>query len=112
MSRSEPRCPRCVRTYPWGTTVCPACHVGLDLSGVGGRPSPEVVVFETGDRTSADIVVSLLRAHGVACDQRGIGESVHLGLGRTGSWRVLVLAADEALAQSILDAEIGDGEAG
>jgi hypothetical protein len=111
MPVGDPRCPRCARVYPWGTTVCPACHVGLDLCGTGARPSPEVAVFETGDRTSADIVVSLLCAHGVLCVLRGAGDAVHLGFGRLGYWRVLVQAKDEASAQEILDAEIGEGEA-
>ena len=111
MFRRDPPCPKCNRTYPCGTTVCPACHVALDLSGTTRRSSPEVAIFETGDRTSADIVVSLLRAHEIPCMLRGNGDGVHLGFGGTGSWRVVVQAADEAQAQAILDAEIGQGEA-
>ena len=41
----------------------------------------------------------------------GTGDGVHLGLGRTGYWQVAVQAPDEAQAQAILDAEIGQGEA-
>jgi len=111
MNRRDPRCPKCNRTYPWGTTVCSACHVALNLSGTRGRSSPEVAIFETGDRTSADIVASLLRAHGIPSILRGTGDVVHLGFGGTGCWRVVVQASDEAQAQAIMDAEIGQGEA-
>jgi hypothetical protein len=98
------RCPSCRRTYAWGATVCPACHVALDL--VSGRPaeSPAVVVFETGDRASADIVAGLLGAHGLVCAIRGTDDA-YGGFG--GYWHVLVRPTDEAQAQAILDAEIG-----
>ena len=110
MPPRDPRCTRCARTYAWGTTVCPVCHVGLDLTGTGLPRASEVPVFETGDGTSAEIVVSLLSAHEVPCTLRKSGEAAHFGLGRTGWWRVLVQAADETRAQAILDAEIGRGK--
>jgi hypothetical protein len=68
---------------------------------------PDVVVFETGDRPSADIVAGLLTAHGVACAIRGTDDRLHVRLWGAGYWRVLVYARDEASAQEILDAEIG-----
>jgi hypothetical protein len=101
------RCPSCGRQYTWGATVCPACHVGLDLSQSPTSASPEVAVFETGDRPSADIVAGLLSVHDLPCVIRGTDDALHAGLGRTGYWRVWVRAADEASAQAILDAEIG-----
>ena len=104
------RCTRCARTYAWGTTVCPACHVGLDSIGTGLRPAREALIFETGDQMSAEIVASLLSAHEVPCTLRGSGDAAHFGLARAGWWRVLVPADDEARAQAILDAEIGRGE--
>jgi hypothetical protein len=110
MPPPDPRCPRCARPYSWGTTVCPVCHVGLDLTGTGLPPTPEVPVFETGDGTSAEIVVSLLSAYKVPCTLQKSGAAAHFGLGRAGWWRVLVQAADEVRAQAILDAEIGHGE--
>ena len=109
MPPRDPRCSRCARTYAWGTTVCPVCHVGLDLPGAGPPRLPEIPVFETEDETSAEIVVSLLSAHEVHCALRKSG-GAHFGLGRPGWWRVLVQDADEARAQAILDAEIGHGE--
>ncbi len=105
------RCPACHRRYPWGATVCPTCHVALDLAGSPATAAPDVVVFETGDRASADIVAGLLTAHGLACAIRGTGDGVHTGLAFAGYWHVLVRAADEPQAQAVLDAEIG-GEAG
>ncbi len=103
-------CPSCRRTYPWGTTVCPACHVALDLAKGPEATAPDAVVFETGDRASADIVAGLLTSHGLACAIRGTGDGVHGGLSWSGYWHVLVRAVDEPRAQEILDAEIG-GEA-
>lgn len=107
MARRGGRCPSCRREYAWGTTVCPACHVALNLLGDRRPAAPDVIVFETGDRPSADIVAGLLAAHGVSCAIRGTADGAHVGLGWSGFWRVLVRAADEARAQAILDAEIG-----
>ena len=107
MARHNPRCPRCEQTYPWGTTVCPTCHVGLDLSGGEVREPPMALIFETRDRPSVDMVVSLLKAHGVTCLVRGIHDTMHFGIGPANFWRVFVRASDEQSAQEILDAEIG-----
>jgi hypothetical protein len=107
MSRRGGRCPQCGREYAWGTTVCSACHVGLDLSSTFDAVGPDVVVFETGDRPSADIVAGLLTVHGLPCVIRGTDDTLHVGLGRAGYWRVWVRATDEPYAQEILDAEIG-----
>jgi hypothetical protein len=110
MFRRRGRCPSCRRHYPWGTTVCPVCHVGLDLAGGPAPAPPEAIVFETGDRASADIVAGLLAAHGLVCAIRGSDDGLHGGFSWSGYWHVLVRAADEPRAQAILDAEIG-GEA-
>ncbi|MBI4537853.1 MAG: DUF2007 domain-containing protein [candidate division NC10 bacterium] len=67
-------------------------------------------MFETWDRSSADIVAALLEAHGIPCLVRGDHDSIHAGLGSLGVLRVLVPVTDEARAQEILDAEIGRGE--
>jgi hypothetical protein len=107
MFRRRARCPSCRRTYPWGTTVCPTCHVALDLARDRAPAAPDAVVFETGDRASADIVAGLLTSHGLACAVRGTEDGVHAGLSWSGYWHVLVRAADEPQAQAILDAEIG-----
>ena len=104
------RCPSCRRQYSWGTTVCPACHVALDLARDPAPAAPEAIVFETGDRASADIVAGLLGAHGLVCAIRGTDDGAHVGLSWSGYWHVFVRAADERQAQAILDAEIG-GEA-
>ena len=110
MFRRSGRCPSCRRQYPWGTTVCPACHVALELVRSPTPAAPEVIVFETGDRASADIVAGLLNAHGLPCVIRGTDGGGHVGIGWSGYWHVLVRVADEPQAQAILDAEIG-GEA-
>ncbi len=112
MSTRTTRCPRCRRTYAWGATVCPACHVALDIFSGRAPDPPEVVVFETGDRASADIVAGLLGAHGVACAIRGTDDAVHAHGWWGGYWHVLVRPADAAQAQAILDAEIGREETG
>ena len=115
MERRRARCPRCRREYPWGHTVCPACHVGLELfdeaSPKAPPTAPTVPVFETGDRSSADIVAGLLAANGLMSVIRGTDDAVHLGIGRAGYWHVLVLAEDATEAQEILDAEIGREDA-
>jgi hypothetical protein len=98
-------------TYPWGTTVCPACHVGLDLSGAQAEERPATLIFETWDRPSAGIVTALLEAHGVACLVRGTQDTIHFGIGPANFWRVFVRAVDEPRAQEILDAEIGREDA-
>ena len=90
--------------------MCPACHVALEPVRSPAPAAPEVIVFETGDRASADIVAGLLTAHGLPCAIRGTDGGGHGGMGRSGYWHVLVRAADEPQAQAILDAEIG-GEA-
>jgi hypothetical protein len=84
--------------------------VGLDLSAERPAERPSVLVFETWDRPSLDIVVSLLEAHGVTCLVRGTHDRVHFGLGPANFWRVFVRASDEGRAQEILDAEIGREE--
>ena len=104
------RCPSCRQVYPWGTTVCPHCHVGLEFPGARSAEEPLRLVFETWDRTSADIVASLLEAHGIHCLVRGDHDSIHAGLGSLGVLRILVGAADAPRAQEILDAEIGRGD--
>jgi hypothetical protein len=110
MSAVEGRCPSCQKRYAWGTTVCPDCHVGLELSGGRAPEEPTRLVFETWDRSSADIVAGLLEAHDIPCLVRGDHDSIHAGLGSLGVLRVLVLARDESRAQEVLDAEIGSGE--
>ncbi len=107
MALRDARCPRCNATYPWGMTVCPACHVGLELPGGESRGRPTVLIFETWDRPSVDVVVSLLEAHGVPCLIRGSDDTTHFGIGPASFWRVFVVASDEQVAQEILDAEIG-----
>jgi len=107
MFRRGSRCPSCRREYPWGTTVCPSCHVALELVRGPAPAAPEVIVFETGNRPSADIVAGLLAAHGLDCAIRGTDDGVHAGLWWSGYWHVLVRAADELRAQAILDTEIG-----
>lgn len=107
MRARESRCPRCARKYPWGTTVCPDCHVGLELTADPPPVAPNVVVFETGDRPSADIVAGLLTAHGLPCVIRGTDDRLRIGPWWPEFWRVFVRASDEAKAQEILDAEIG-----
>jgi hypothetical protein len=84
--------------------------VGLDLEGAAGDERPAVLVFESWDRPSVDVVVSLLEAHGVPCLVRGTQDSTHFGIGPANFWRVFVRAADEPRAQDILDAEIGREE--
>ena len=105
--RRGARCPSCRRAYAWGITVCPACHVALELFSGPPPTAPEVVVFETGDRPSADIVAGLLTAHGLTCAIRGTADGVHVGHWGSGYWHVLVLAGEAPQAQAILDTEIG-----
>lgn len=110
MSPAGGRCPSCRKRYPWGTTVCPDCHVGLEMSEDRPREEPMRLVFETWDRASADIVAGLLEAHDIPCLVRGDQDSIHAGLGSLGVLRILVRAGDEPRAQEVLDAEIGGGE--
>jgi hypothetical protein len=81
--------------------------VALDLLADPRPAALDVVVFETGDRPSADIVAGLLAAHGISTAIRGTADGAHAGLWWSGYWHVVVRAADEARAQTILDAEIG-----
>jgi hypothetical protein len=111
MARQDASCPHCHGRYPWGTTVCPACHVGLDLPGGEARERPSALIFESWDRPSVDVVVSLLEAHGVSCLVRGSEETTHFGIGPASFWRIFVPASDEQTAQEILDAEIGRDDA-
>lgn len=91
--------------------MCPACHVSLDLTGSESRERPAALIFETWDRPSVDVVISLLEAHGVPCLVRGTDDTVHFGIGPASFWRVFVGATDEKVAQEILDAEIGREDA-
>jgi hypothetical protein len=84
--------------------------VGLDLVGSTDEERPAILIFETWDRPSVDVVVSLLEAHGVSCLVRGTHDSTHFGIGPANFWRVFVRATDESRAQDILDAEIGREE--
>jgi hypothetical protein len=110
MPRRDANCPRCHARYPWGTTVCPTCHVSLELSGNQSRARPSALIFESWDRPSVDVVVSLLEAHGVPCLVRGSENTTHFGIGPASFWRIFVPASDEQTAQEILDAEIGRDE--
>jgi len=85
--------------------------VGLDLNAGEIRERPTVLIFETWDRPSVDVVVSLLEAHDVPCLVRGTDDTTHFGIGPTNFWRVFVRASDEQMAQEILDAEIGHEDA-
>jgi len=82
------------------------------LTGSGNQERSSVLVFETWDRPSVDVVVSLLEAHGVTCMVRGTHDTVHVGVGPANFWRIFVRPSEVSLAQDILDAEIGreDGE--
>jgi len=111
MTHDGGRCPRCHAIYAGGTTVCPACHGDLDPPGSAARDRPELLIFETWDRASVDVVVSLLAEHGVPCLVRGTNDTVHFGIGPASFWRLFVRASDEEAAQEILDAEIGREEA-
>jgi hypothetical protein len=51
-----------------------------------------------------------LETNGVTCLLRGTADTTHFGIGPQGFWRVYIRASDEALAQEILDAEIGREE--
>lgn len=103
----DPQCPRCRRRYPWGSTVCPDCHVALDLFVEPAPDRPPVPVFETSDRASVDIVAGLLETNGVGTWILGHEDPIHFGIGPSGFWRVCVRPEDEPRAQAILDAEIG-----
>jgi hypothetical protein len=81
--------------------------VGLELADSPAQEGPTVLIFETWDHSSADIVVSLLEAHGVRCLVRGTHDMTHFGIGPAGFWRVYVRASEQQRAQEILDAEIG-----
>lgn len=70
------------------------------------------LIFETWDRPSLDVIVSLLEAHGVPCLVRGTDDSAQFGIGPANFWRVFVRASDEQMAQEMLDAEIGREEDG
>jgi hypothetical protein len=109
MRAEKPRCPRCDCRYAWGTTVCPRCHVGLELFDATAAPR-QTTVFETADPLSSELVAGLLEAHGIPCRILGGGDIAHGGLGLR---FVCVPAEQEAAAQAILDAEIGrEPEAG
>jgi hypothetical protein len=82
----------------------------LDLAGGASRERPSALIFETWDRPSVDVVVSLLEAYGVPCMIRGTHDTSHFGIGPANFWRVFVRATDEERAQEILDAEIGRQE--
>ncbi len=110
MPREGGRCPACHAVYPWGVTVCPVCHAGLDLAGNARQEQPSTLIFETWDRPSVDIVVSLLEAQGISCLVRGTGDTTLFGIGPASFWRVFVRASEEPIAQEILDAEIGREE--
>jgi hypothetical protein len=73
---------------------------------------PDVLVFETFDRPSADTVVGLLESNGVTCLLRGTPDTTHFGIGPQSYWRVYVRPADHTRSQEILDAEIGREDEG
>ncbi len=110
MPEHTARCPGCCRTYPRDTPACPVCGLALQPGPVRVPEPPATVVFESWDRASVDIVVSLLGAHGLGCLVRGTAGDQPFGVGPAGFWRVFVRASDEFRAQEILDAEIGRDE--
>lgn len=109
MAEPDARCPRCLRLYPWGTTVCPACHVGLERPARPASPECTAVIFETWDRPSLETVVSILQEHGIPSVVRGTADRWPFAGPRGGFWRIAVRPQDEPQAQAILDAEIGRG---
>jgi hypothetical protein len=104
------RCPRCARTFPTGATVCPACHLSLEFEDAAAPEQPTTPVFESWDNASVDIVVSLLKAHGVSCLVRGSPGSGLFRIGPASFWRVFVRPSEEPRAQEILDTELGREE--
>jgi hypothetical protein len=111
-SPPDARCPRCQATYPWGTTVCPACHVALERREPPVRGECTVVVFESWDRPSVDTVACILQTHRIPSVVRGTADRWPFAGGAGGFWRVAVRPEDEPRAQSVLDQEIGRGEGG
>jgi hypothetical protein len=111
---SPPRshCPRCEATFPWGTTVCPVCHVGLERRGPAAPRECTAVIFESWDQPSANTVLSILQAHQIPAVVRGTADRWPFASGAGGFWRVAVRPEDEPRAQSALDQEIGRGEGG
>ena len=110
MSLPRSRCPRCQATYPWGTTVCPICHIGLERAAPPAQHECTAVIFESWDRPSVDTVASILQTHHVPTLVRGTAERWPFVAGRGGFWRLAVRPEDEPRAQSVLDQEIGRGE--
>jgi len=110
VSLPRARCPRCQVTYPWGTTVCPTCHVGLERGGSAAPRECTAVIFETWDQPSVNTVMSILQAHQIPVVVRGTADRWPFAGGAGGFWRVAVRPEDEARAQSVLDQEIGRGD--
>ena len=108
-SSPRARCPRCQAAYPWGVTVCPTCHVGLEPQAPPAPRECTAVIFESRDRPSVDTVVSILRAHHIPAVVRGTAVRWPFAGGVGGFWRVAVRPEDEPRAHSVLDQEIGRG---
>ncbi len=111
-SPPDARCPRCQTNYPWGTTVCPGCHVALERREPPAQHECTAVIFESWHRPSVETVVSILQAHRIPSVVRGTADRWPFAGGASGFWRVAVRPADEPRAQSVLDQEIGRGEGG
>ena len=107
VSLARSRCPRCQATYPWGTTVCPTCHVGLERREPSAAHECTAMIFETWDQPSVDTVVAILQAHHIPSVVRGTADRWPFAGGAGGFWRVAVRPEDEPRAQLVLDQGIG-----
>jgi hypothetical protein len=61
-----------------------------------------------GSQGEADVICSLLRAHGIECRERATDYSAEQGGGWGGQREVLVARADLAAAQELLNTSSGD----
>ena len=105
------RCPRCRGPYPVGIFLCPDCRVPLRAALVeeddAVADDPVVTATEVFNPAEAEIVRSLLQAHGIPCilkAENPYAVDASYTVGPLARRRILVRASDLERARELLRA--------
>lgn len=109
-----PYCPTCRQEFESAATSCPDCGVPLQAAppATGEEPDEHLVdVFVTNDAAEAVVVLGLLRANDIACNEHsGVPQNVlPLHVDDMEAIRITVREHDVEVAQALIDSRESEG---